>query len=133
MLFDPTSAFHASSEASEALRKLSARAVAGEQVVQRNFRTYFRMLTYAAFEQGGSFPIRDSRTILQNAEFVTCVWRAAVAKPLNPRTMGSLRDDRRNVVASGIPEAALPLPMWWKTLEDQLRDGHANGAASTDH
>jgi hypothetical protein len=121
--FDPDSAFHASDEARQKIRELAKRAVEGEKVIQENFRTYFRMLTYAAFERGGSFPVQDARTILSDAAFVESVWRAAVVTPLNPRTMGSLRDDRNNVIKSGVPEASLPLPEWWVETEQEFNSG----------
>lgn len=118
--FDPDAAFHANGDAQAHLRKLAKRALDGDKVVQENFRTYFRMLTYAAFEHGGSFSPRDARRILSNAEFVQLVWSAAVVTPLNPRIMGSLRDDRMNVIGSGVSELSMPLPPWWTEVEEEL-------------
>lgn len=120
VVFDPGSIFHTSSASRRKFQGLAKRALDGDRVVEANFRAYFRMLTYAAFEHGGSFPVRDAQKLLSNAEFVALVWRASVVTPLNPRTMGSLRDDRDNVIKAGIADKYLPLPPWWVELETEL-------------
>jgi hypothetical protein len=120
VVFDPESAFHTSENAQERIHSLANSAIKGNRAIQENFRTYFRMLTYAAFEHAGSFSVTDARKILSRPTFVSLVWRAAVVTPLNPRTMGSLRDDRANVIKSGIPEDVLPLPGWWIETEKEF-------------
>jgi len=120
VVFGPDSAFHAPGDAQMQIRTLANRAMEGDKAIQENFRTYFRMLTYAAFEHGGSFSATGALRILGNAEFVSLVWSAAVVTPLYPRIMGSLRDDRIKVIRSGIPEASLPLPTWWMEVQEEF-------------
>ena len=90
-----------------------------EQDIQLNFLTYFRMLTYAAYEHRGSFPRDGARELLSDLEFAVTVWRAATHAPLNPRTAGSLNVDRLRMQRAGIDVSRLELPRWWKRLEEQ--------------
>jgi hypothetical protein len=114
-LFTPGSPFHSAS-ARKRLAKIGRRGKK-DDAVHLNFVTYFRMLTYGAFKEGGSFVQKDCRELLHDVELVTIVWSAAVGRPTNPRIAGSLRDDRQSIIATGVPESALPLPDWLRRLE----------------
>jgi len=120
MLFDPESAFHQTAKGRKAVRDLSTQAHAGDAAVQGNCRTYFRMLAYGAFEGGGSFPTQNCMQLLGDAELVSALWDAAVVKPLNPRKIGTLLLDRKKIVAMGVSDSAMQLPLWLQTLDPQL-------------
>ena len=116
VLFTPKSPFHAARNRKQ-LGAIARRA-RKESIVHLNFLTYFRMLTYGAFKEGRSFVQMHCRELLKDAELVRLVWTAAVASPLNPRIAGSMREDRKRIIAAGVPEAELPVPRWLHRLEE---------------
>ncbi len=112
-----------------------ARKARSNQVIHKNFLTYLRMLTHGAFE-GGSFSVSECRQLLQDGTLVKQLWKAAVARPLNPRTAGTLRQHRRLLLQMGRTESELPLPRWWKRLEKSffeasMRENQADGVNDT--
>lgn len=114
LLFDQASAFH---EPATRRRLFAvARQARHNKDVHKNLLTYLRMLGYGAFE-GGSFSTADCRALLQDGEFVKALWRAAMTRPLNPRTAGTLRGYRKLLLQMGLTEEDLPLPAWWLRLE----------------
>jgi hypothetical protein len=119
LLFDPGSAFHRPATR----RRLLAVACQARRntIIHRNFLTYLRMLGHGAFE-GGSFSMRHCRELLEERAFVRPLWKAAVARPLNPRTAGTLRGYRNLLLQLGRTETDLPLPAWWRRLEGSFFD-----------
>jgi hypothetical protein len=70
------------------------------------------------------------RRLLDDHRFVEQLWRAATAKRLNFRTVGSLRHQRRVLIETvGVPEKRLPLPKWWGPLEREFEQIEADEAA----
>lgn len=119
LLFDHASPFHQPA----ARRRLFAvaRQARDNKIIHKNFLTYLRMLGHGSFE-GGSFPTSECRTLLQDTAFAKPVWKAAVARPLNPRTAGTLRGYRMLLLQMGQTEKDLPLPRWWRRLERSFFD-----------
>jgi len=116
MLFEPKSPLYNDPRNIEQLRHVAADA-ANETQVQKNFLTFFRQLAYGAIE-GGSFSVQDSRELLQNGELLQLIWEAAVKRPLNPRTAGSLRRHRATLGESLVSLDRMPVPEWWRQLEE---------------
>jgi len=116
LLFDPRSLLHREGLTETMLEELlpSARM---EPSVRRNFLTFLRMLTYGAFGKG-SFSRGDSEALLRNVKLLSPLWRGATEAALNPRTTGSLRQDRTQLLKMGIPADVVPLPEWWQKLEE---------------
>lgn len=114
LLFERGSPFHTKRNRKRliALLRKSSR----QRVIHENALTYFRMLCYGAFE-GGSFVVRECRELLQDTELVSLLWKAAVARPLNPRVAGTFRGYRDLLVKGGLDEASVPRPGWWRQLE----------------
>ncbi len=97
---------------------LDIAATAGQDpLVHANFLTLFRQLAYGA-TTGGSYSRDECQKIVQLAPVINAIWNAAVARPLNPRVAGSLREQRAAIAPGITPEANLPLPTWWKKLEE---------------
>jgi len=114
LLFDHKSPFH--DRANRRRLFAVARQARNNLVVHKNCLTYLRMLGHGAFE-GGSFSVNECRALLEDSDFIRPLWRAALARPLNPRTAGTLRGYRRLLLKAGVGEKDLSLPGWWKRLE----------------
>ncbi|MCU0650548.1 MAG: hypothetical protein MUF00_21350, partial [Gemmatimonadaceae bacterium] len=119
LLFDPESVLHRG-RARTRLLGIARRAIK-DDVLRENVAAYFGRLTYGAF--GGGFGTRsslswhDCKRLLSDHVLVAALWRAVVARPLNPRSAGSLRETRRHLLAIQVPEADLRLPAWFRALE----------------
>ena len=121
--FDPRSAFH-HGEARTSLLGTAERAV-DDVGIQRNFLSYLRMLLYGALE-GGSFERSECRALLRDLDLVLSVWQAALASPLNPRVVGSLRSQLS--AAEQVREIALPeldYPAWWARMVEPPSESRA--------
>jgi hypothetical protein len=97
--------------------------------VQENFYEYLRLLAYGL--KGGSETLtrEELRPLAQDAEIVLSAWRAATARPLQPRVVGDLRETRV-VLGKQLPEGqGLMLPLWWPPDPPaaQTGDGPAAG------
>jgi KAP family P-loop domain len=114
LLFDRVAAFHKPNSRRRLIRLLNQ--APQRKIVQSNAYTYLRMLLYGALK-GGSFSMSDCRELLKDSAFVKRLWKAAVSRPLNPRTAGSLRANREQMLEMGLREETLPLPRWWRRLE----------------
>ena len=113
--FDPETAFHRG-DARAQLLATSARAV-DEIGIQRNFLAYLRMLLYGATEDG-SFGRHQCQELLRDVELVQFVLHAALASPLNPRVVGSLRGVLAKAENLGVVEIQkLDFPAWWAAME----------------
>ena len=113
MLLDPESTFH-KEEFRQELFKLGKSAKKNNRV-QKNFLDYFSMLADSAVKGD-----QGSARLLKDLEFSAKVWQSAVAKPLNKRTMGSLRErfgqlSQRFQLSSD----KFPKPDWWKRREPE--------------
>lgn len=84
--------------------------------IQKNFLTFFRQLAYGATE-GGSFSMDDCRRILSDEGLMRTIWNAAVARPLNPRVVGSLRKHRMRLAPTIVSIDTMQLPSWWLMFE----------------
>ena len=120
LLFDPDSAFHAP-RIQARLRQTAQRARIDGPVYE-NVSAYWSQLTYGAFgEHFGAQPSYLSRLACQNllrsAGLTAALWKAVVSRPLNPRTAGSLRQDRDHIIRLGVPARSLPTPGWLRALE----------------
>ena len=113
--FHPQSAFHRD-EARVQLRATAERAV-DEVGIQRNFLSYLRMLLHGVAEHG-SFDRDQCKELLCDIELLRTVWNAALASPLNPRVVGSLRRDLSKAESTGVLELQkLDFPAWWAAME----------------
>ncbi len=116
LLFNDKSQFHKNNSYRARLKEISLKAKKNSDI-QRNFLTYFRMLYYGGYKEGGSFPRSECQALLKDHELLKLIWEAAVAQPLNPRMAGSLYRDRHDLIKQGIPEDLLPTPRWWERIE----------------
>lgn len=117
--FDPASPFHATTGRTR-LASIAGRS-STDAMVHRNFLGYFRMLTLGAFGADGTFPADACRTLLEDAPFTELVWRAALARPLHPRTLGALMEDREKLTtALRLRADLLPVPRWSGRTDDRL-------------
>ncbi|HTC23663.1 MAG TPA: P-loop NTPase fold protein, partial [Gemmatimonadales bacterium] len=116
---DPESPFH-SPAMRERLAETAARA-AQDPVVHGNFLSYLRMLRFGALQGGGPFSSDNCRTLLGDRGFTAMLWSAAVARPLNLRTVGTLRENREEMIERlGLPREAFSLPKWLEDREAEL-------------
>lgn len=115
LLFEPTSWLHTEPAAKRQLLDCAAEAQASA-VVQQNFLTFFRQLVHGSTEPG-NFGTIECREILSDRELLSAIWSAAVARPLNPRLAGSLREERARAARVIATAADLPEPEWWRALE----------------
>jgi len=121
LLFRSDSAVFADADLLSRFNDLAASS-ASDTLVQRNFVEYVGLLLYGATEGGGTLSREESRALLQKADLISIIWRAALSRPLNPRTAGGLRKRRERLVTDGIIprehiDHLLPLPKWWQDLE----------------
>jgi hypothetical protein len=115
--FDPNSVFH-TSEYRKNVIALAALAPT-DKIVHENFLVYFEILAYGA-TQGGSLSYSDCQALLRDQEFTKLIWEAAVARPLNLRTVGSLRErieSLKQILDSEIE--TFNLPAWFQTMNDK--------------
>jgi len=128
-LFDPDARFHRQERFRRAMTELAGEARNNIEV-QRNFVTYMQQLCHGAFK-GGSFPLDGCRKLLKDEGLLRVIWRGATARPLNPRTAGSLREYRNALLKWSVPGEVIPLPDWWQALEASgfWKDRQLDGAA----
>jgi hypothetical protein len=110
-LYDSNSAFH--SEAVRAMLMQTAARASTLAVVQENFYEYLRNLLSGAYDAGSALAATDCRTLLHDEEFLAMIWRAATARSLALRSIGSLLHGRRQARLDGIPNEAMPIPRSW--------------------
>ena len=125
--FDPSSRFH-SAEGRSRLAQIAGQAKK-DAVIQMNFLSLVRMLFHGATPGPGSFQSDHCRTLVEDEEFVQLVWEAALAQPLNPRIVGSLREQLLKVEGANIDLPTLERPVWWTVIEDALFPS----SSDTDH
>jgi hypothetical protein len=116
LLFDVKSHFHSNPSCRRRLAEIADTAKK-EAHVQINYLTYFTMMCHGASDRATSFSQSDCRELLKDMDLVKMVWDAAIAQPLNPRMVGSLRQDRQNLIKLGVSEDILQTPDRWKKLE----------------
>ena len=117
VLFTPDSPLFSNADLrSEFLTLADSRTASG--VIQANFLQFVRMVLYGATE-GGSFGRKNCQEILQDKEIMKRVWTAAISTPLNPSSVGALREQLKKLKAIGLPgvDEMFPAPDWWKALE----------------
>ena len=90
-------------------------------VVHDNFLSYLRMLRFGALQQEGPFSAPECRRLLADHAFTSMLWGAAVSRPLNLRTVGTLRENREQIIEQlGIPRSAFQRPNWLVERESEL-------------
>lgn len=111
LLFDPDSPFH--SPAGREQLMIVAGEAAENISVQQNFLVYVRMLLSAAFGDNEIGLARsDCRQLVSDAGFLSALWQAALAKHVNPRTLGTLAYLRKAAISEGVPETVMAYPAW---------------------
>ena len=115
VVFDPNSQFH-KGEARETLTAIAAEA-ADLVDIQMNFLTYMRMLLYGLAGGASSFPAEGCRVLLGDSQLLDSVWQAATARPLNPRVVGSLREQLSAPSTEALELAFPTVPGWWRAIE----------------
>jgi hypothetical protein len=115
--FDPHSVFH-DLEYRQRLIDLATHATT-DKVVHENFLTYFQMLGHGA-TQGGSLSYSDCQALLRDHAFTKVIWTAAVARPLNLRTVGSLRKQIESLKQIlDLEKDVFTLPAWFRDMEEK--------------
>ena len=110
-----------------------ANAAADNTVVHDNFLSYLRMLRSGALQAGGPFSVDGCRRLLADRAFTSMLWSAAVARPLNLRTVGTLRENREQMIEQlGIPRSAFKRPNWLIEREAELPPLHVETGAGGD-
>jgi hypothetical protein len=69
---------------------------------------------WADFEKAGR--------LFKKGDFISMIWKAAVIRPLNRRTVGGLEPMRRRIVdryCTADPNLLVP-PVWWKEMLKDL-------------
>ena len=116
---NPDSPFH--SAPMRAHLTTLANAAAENAVVHDNFLAYLRMLRFGALQADGPFSVQACRRLLADRAFTSMLWSAAVARPLNLRTVGTLRENREQMIEQlGIPRSAFKRPNWLAERESEL-------------
>lgn len=116
MAFDRGSAFH-SPDYRARLIGVAERA-STDSAVHKNFLTYFRMLAFGATDPSSSFSATDCRELLRDEALTKTLWQASLSRPLNRRTVGSLRQARQKLIEQlGLSPDAFPTTKWWDEVE----------------
>jgi KAP-like P-loop domain-containing protein len=116
---DADSPFHSATMRAQ-LAALASDA-AHNAVVHDNFLSYLRVLRSGALQAGGPFSVEGCRRLLADRAFTSMLWSAAVARPLNLRTVGTLRENREQMIEQlGIPRGAFKRPNWLVERESEL-------------
>jgi hypothetical protein len=103
---------------------------ADNTVVHDNFLSYLRLLRSGALQAGGPFSVEGCRRLLADRAFTSMLWSAAVARPLNLRTVGTLRENREQIIEQlGIPRSAFKRPNWLIEREAELPPLHVGTGA----
>jgi len=110
-LFRADSGFY-TPEARESLRHAATRA-AESPAVQRNFLEFLRLLTYGITNTLGVVTSQEVIPLARDREIVGMAWKAATARELQPRTTGSLKQNREVLARVAATDEHLPLPEWW--------------------
>jgi hypothetical protein len=118
-LFRVESGFY-TPETRELLRHVSQRAL-DSQSIQDNFLQFLRILGYGMTSTLGVVVHQDLLRLAADREIVGMAWKAATARELQPRTSGSLNQNRRILAEVAGTDEHLPLPEWW-TIEAPTED-----------
>lgn len=116
--FDPDSVFHRL-EYRKRLIEIAAQA-STNSVVHENFLTYFQMLTYGATKGEASFSYSNCQALFRDQLFTKVIWDAAVARPLNLRIVGSLRErieSLKEILGADIE--LFVSPAWLQIMEEK--------------
>jgi hypothetical protein len=103
----------ASPDARPALEALAADATSNE-VVHANFFDYVSTLFWGAYGHDSTMMRSDIIALFSDESLVSLLWKAALAKQINRRMMGSLVQYRDAMLAGGThkPES-VPVPDWY--------------------
>jgi hypothetical protein len=96
----------------------TAASAADSHDVHENFVRFLSILSFGAFEGGGSLNRETCREMLAHHDLLSAAWNAATARPLQPRHTGSLREFRAKAIKLGVPASAFLLPAWFRRLEE---------------
>jgi hypothetical protein len=129
-LYDPRSAFH-TAPMRALLAKVASRA-STDAAVQENCYAYLGSLLGGAFEAGSGLVATDCLELLQDESLLSMLWRAATARPLALRSIGSLLYGRHAAKTHGVNVKAMPIPGSWEAYgaafpEDALTNSELAG------
>jgi hypothetical protein len=93
----------------------SFRSAQKNPILQNNAYDLLSWLDHVA-SQGGDDG-KAANALLSETDFVTQIWNACVAAPLNPRAIGSLRNVRTRLISCG---SGCKTPSWWVRVEKDL-------------
>ena len=110
-LFRADSGFY-TAETREFLRTAAARASASP-AVQENFLEFLRLLTYGITNTLGVVTSEEVLPLIKDREIVGIAWKAATVRELQPRTAGSLKQNREVLAQVAATDEHLSLPEWW--------------------
>jgi hypothetical protein len=111
MAFDPASRFHTDFRTK---LKVLAAAARTNGAAHANMLRYCDMLLYGA-THAGSFNVLDCQALAKDASLMRIVFSGAIARPLNVRTVGSLRAYIQEIVTKlGVPSSNFPENRLWK-------------------
>jgi hypothetical protein len=119
LLMSPTSGLY-SDDFIQHLQRLSVDAKSN-MTVQKNFIELIRGMANS-YTEGGAASDEAQARLKRAAEFLPHVWAGAVASPIQPRLLGSLRQDLDRLNGTFKPFGVeLAVPAWWRESDVELR------------
>ncbi len=89
-------------------------------VIQNNFYELATTMFYAATDHLNGTDRDKVVELLVKKDFIHIVWPAAVARPMNLRTVGSLEEQKNKIINNILKDdKALPIPTWYKQLLEE--------------
>lgn len=95
-----------------------ANAASDDAAIQENFVVLLRMIGYGAIEAPDNFSMADCQMLVRDERIMSVIWRAAVVRPLNPRTAGSIAAQQQKMRDAGFELLGMDKPDWWLRLEE---------------
>jgi hypothetical protein len=93
----------------------NAHRAAESRIVQENFVEFLNLIESGLKNEQPDVSRHDVFPLACDTEVISAAWKAATAKALQMRAMGSLNMTRNNLIAAAGVETHLPLPPWWIT------------------
>lgn len=121
LLFRVDSGFY-SAETRKFLHEMTSRAFES-RVVQDNFLQFLRLLAFGLTDTLGSVGHEQVLSLARDQEVVGLAWRAATARELQPRTVGSLVKTRAALAEAAGRDEHLRLPSWWSAVTEGAPEG----------
>jgi hypothetical protein len=118
ILFKHDSFFH-KAEIYDELKVIAGRAK-DDIEVQKNFIEVLTLFLFYAVEHSGWVSPEEVRPLILKKEFFSIIWDAAVARPLNRRTVGSLEGNLDRLKAIITDDTYIKRPDWWTAFIKNL-------------